>query len=796
MQERWIGRSVPRREDRRLLTGAGAFLADRAPAGCLEAAFVRSPLAHGRGLRVEVAAARALPGVAAALTAADLPHTPLVDSVRVDGLARTPQPALATERVRFVGEPIAIVVAVDRYVAEDAADLVDLELEPLPALPNVDVALAAPALLFDDLPANTVYRTTRRWGDVASAFAAADHVVTGRVTTGRVSAAPLEARGCIAEWDPGTGRLTFTSSTQSPHLLRRRLAATTGIPEHRIRVLVPDVGGAFGQKIPCAPEEVAVALAARALARPVRWVEDRRENLVAGPHAKEQHLDIELALADDGRFLGLRTRIVGDAGAYSSNSASALIEPYLAANLMPGVYRLGALEAEVVAVLTTKAPVAPYRGVGWTAGQVARELVIDRAARRLGRDPADLRRQNLVAAGAFPYTSLTGMVYDSGSFTESLDDVLNEVGYAALRARQAEARGRGAPDLDARLLGIGISPYVEPCGWGSEGSLQSQWSFASHDTVRVSVDPDGLATVACGTPSQGQGHETTLAQVVAEVLGVDLDAVEVRSRDTDATPVSTAGTRASRTAVVTGGAARLAAQDVHDRLLQVAGAMLECAPGDLEITGGTVAVRGDPTARLTVREVAMAAHYAPEIRAVVPEPDLSASRFFDPRATYSNGCVVAVVEVDPATGAVTVLRVSAVEDCGTIINPPVVDGQVRGAVAQGLGAAMLESLHYDAEGQLQTATLVDYLLPGAGEVPRITVGHRCSPSPWTAAGVKGMGESGVIATPAAVALAVEDALAHLGVEVSRLPLRPDVVAGLLDAAGVDPTLSPVPLPAA
>lgn len=779
---RWVGAPVTRREDRRLLTGHGRFLADHRPRGCLEAVFVRSAVPHGRLRHIDTTTAAGLPGVAAVLTGADLPHTPLVDSVRIDGLLKTPQPALAIDRVRFVGEPVAIVLAVDRYVAEDAADLVDVDIDPLPPVGDVHAAERGDVLLFDDVPANTVYRRTKRWGDVEGAFASAAHVVSGTLATGRFVAAPMETRGCLATWDAGTGSLTVTSSTQSPHLLRRRLAQTTGIAEHRIRVLVPDVGGAFGQKIPAAPEEVAVALASRALGRPVRWVEDRRENLMAAPHAKQQHIDLELALDAGGRFLALRTRILGDAGAYSFNSASALIEPYLAANLMPGVYRLEAMEAEVAALLTTKSPVAPYRGVGWTAGHTARELVIDRAARLLDRDPADLRRQNMVAPGSFPFTSLTGMVYDSGSFTESLDTALERVGYAAVRA--AQRRRSATPS--GPLLGVGVSPYVEPCGWGSEGSLQSEWSFASHDTVRLTMDPDGRLTVACGTPSQGQGHETTLAQLVADVVGVPLEDVVVKSRDTDATPISTAGTRASRTMVVTGGAAHLAAGDLADKLRRIAGALLEVAPEDVELRDGAATVRGDATASVSLRDLAMAAHYATEIRQAVPEPDLTASRFLDPRATYSNGCVVAVVEVDPVTGGTTVRHVVAVEDCGTIVNPLVVDGQVCGAVAQGIGGALLEGMRYDADGQLLTASFIDYLLPTSAEIPTITVEHETSPSPWTALGVKGMGESGVIATPAAVAAAVEDALSPHGITITELPLTPATLVELLDRAGIDP----------
>lgn len=722
-----------------------------------------------------------MPGVRAVLTAHDLPHQPLVDTVVMPGLSKTPQPALAQDRVRFVGEPVAVVVADDRARAEDAVAAVGLDIDPLPAVTSASA---------EDTGDGVIYRQTKRWGgDVAAAFDAADVRVEGDFTTGRATAAPMEGRGCTAAWDAGRGVLEVISSTQSPYLLRRRLSQTTGLAEHRITVTVPEVGGAFGQKIPAAAEEVAVALAARHLGARLRWVEDRRESLIAAPHAKEQAIELALALDGDGVFLGMRATIVGDAGAYSHNSASALIEPYLCANLMPGVYRLPALEAEVIAVLTNKSPVAPYRGVGWTAGHVARELLIDRAARVLELDPVELRLRNLVAADAFPWTSVTGMVYDSGSFEASMRQAASRVGYDAIRRAQQDRRGAHTSDAapPGVLVGVGVSPYVEPCGWGSEGSLQSEWSFASHDVVRVAIAPDASVSVACGTPSQGQGHETTLAQVVSEVLGVPVSTVDISARDSDHNAMSTAGTRASRTAVVTGGAIHAAAVELRDKLAHIAAGMLECSLEDLRFAGGMISPAGDATGGVSVADVALAAHYAPTARTAVDEPHLAASRFYDPRATYSNGCIAVCVEVDLETGGVTVRDVAAVEDCGTMINPMIVEGQVAGAIAQGIGMALHESVGYDPDGQPLAQTFDDYRLPRTTEVPAISMGHETSPSPWTPLGIKGMGESGAIATPAAVAAAVADALAPYGIEVDGIPLTPPRVAALLDGAGVDPT---------
>lgn len=777
---RWIGASVGRSVDPGLLRGDHRFVDDLDFPQTLHVCFVRSPHAHAIIRNIRKEAALAVPGVVAVLTGHDLPHTPLVDRMRIEGLQKTPQPALATDRVRFAGEAVAMVLAENRYAAEDGAEAVEVEYDPLPAIVDAEEAeKRTDVLLFPDLGTNVIYRGRKRFGDVDTAFKNAYRVFRKRLHHNRYVAAPMETRGCLAKFDTGTGKLTFWSSTQSPHLLRNRLSTSTGIPEHRIRVIAPRVGGGFGQKIPTHPEELAVALAARVMGRPIKWFEDRRENLVAATHAKEQILELELAVDKNGIFTGLRARIVGDAGAYSFNNASALIEPYLNAGLLPSVYRIDNYEYEVVAVLTNKSPVAPYRGVGWTAGHTARELLIDEVARAMNIDPAELRRRNMIRSDQFPYTSCTGLVYDSGSYHESLDKALEMIGYERLREQQRSQRG------SSKLLGIGISPYVEPTGWGSQGSRQIGWPFASHDVARIDMDPSGKVTISAGVVPHGQGHEVSLPQLVADALGVHLDDVELVHSDTDATPFSIAGVRASRTAVVTGGALVLAARDLRDKLLRIAGAMLEVSPDDLELADGLITVRGAPSKSLTIAEVAAAAYFQPEIREIIPEPHLTASRFYDPKATYSNGCIVAVVEVDTETGKVKVQRVAAVEDCGTIINPDIVDGQVMGAVAQGIGGALLENFLYDENGQPLTASFADYLLPTTMEVPNIDVDHCHSPSPYTVGGMKGVGESGLIAAPAAIVNAVADALCEYAPDIQRLPLSPQTVWAMLhqDDAG-------------
>ena len=784
-RDHYVGARVPRREDARLLVGNGRYVGDISVPRMTHAAFVRSSQAHATVLDVGVDAARAADGVLAVLTASDLSPVTFVDYATAPGLLKTPQPVLASDVVRFVGEPIAIVVAESRAQAEDATELVEVTYEPL--TPHVDVEASAAArsdLLFPGFGSNVVYENHVVIGDPDKAFADADHVVSGRLHTNRFVASPMEGAGILASYDSGAQELQVWASTQSAHLLRTRLSDATGLPAHRIRVMVPDVGGGFGQKIPIRVEEATVALAALQVGRPVRWLEDRYENLVAAPHSKEQVVEIDLALADDGTFLGIRARIVGDSGAYSHNSASALIEPHHSSRLMPSVYKIRNYEYDVSAVLTNKSPVAPYRGVGMTASHTARELVIERAAWLLDRDPADLRLQNMIEPDEFPYESCTGMVYDSGSYQESVQSILEAVAYDEFRAEQAAAREQG------RYLGIGISPYVEPTGWGTEGARQAgSSSFVTHDAARVSMDHSGKVLVAAGTSSQGQGHETSLCQVVADELGVDIDDVALMSTDTSGSPMSTPGTRASRVAVVIGGALVVAATELREKLVAIAGALLEADPADLTLEDGRITVVGAPERSVDIPTVAHAAHYNTDIRGAVPEPHLTSTRFYDPKATYANGCFAAIVEVDAQTGAVDLRRFTAVEDCGTIINPMIVDGQIHGAVVQGIGGALFEDMHYGEDGQVRASTFMDYLLPGAAEIPTLEVSHLQSPSPNSINGVKGMGESGVIGTPAAVVNAVADALRPFGAVIESLPLSPQAVVRLIDAAGQRPPIS-------
>jgi CO/xanthine dehydrogenase Mo-binding subunit len=613
------------------------------------------------------------------------------------------------------------------------------------------------------------------YGDVDEAFANAATVVTKSLRYPRQLACPLEPRGCVADYDAASQRLTVWSSTQAPHRLGRDLAKAVGIPEHRIRVVMHDIGGGFGQKIPTHLEEVAVVLASMAIGRPVKWIEDRQENLISAPHSRDQDLYLELAIDDQLRFTGMRARVLGDAGAYSFNSASCLTEAYRSARSIPGVYRISNYAYEVAIRLSNKSPIAPYRGVGLVAAQCARELLIDEAARRLSVDRFELRARNMVTTADLPYTTCTGWVLKDVSFAETLTEARRLLEDPERRCEQPGG---------ILLRGVGISPYVEPSGTGTAGGLQVHgFDSPSHDSARVMVDSAGKATVVFGTPSIGQGLETTMAQVAADALGFAMDDVAVVWSDTSQAPVSLTGSRASRAAVVIGGAVGQAATDVRAQILQVAAELLEANVDDLAVRDGKVWVAGESTARLNVSEAVAAGYLRSDLRTPGTERTFEATRLYDPDATYSNASVIAVVDVDPDTGMVLVRRIIGVEDCGTMINPMIVEGQFVGAVAQAIGAALLERFVYNADGQPLTSTLMDYLQPTASDTVRVELSHIQTPSTATWGGIKGMGESGVIGTVAAIATAVADAVAGAGGIVEELPLLPGAVWTLLQAAG-------------
>jgi len=715
----------------------------------LVAAFVRSPHAHALIARVDGAAARALSGVEAVVTGADLARVtrPLAPRLTGDGFFRpTAWPALAHERVRFCGEAVAAVVAADAYIAADARELVTVDYEPLPAVTSIDAALAREAVLC---------RREQSRGDIDGAFATAAVTLRETFEHGRCAASPLEPRGLVADWDGDV--LTVWASTQTPSILRRALADVLGLDVTRVRVIAPDVGGGFGVKMHVFPEDVAVAALARQLGRPVKWTEQRRENLSAAAHARQQRMEVELAASADGRVLALRARALSDGGAYHVYPLTGLLEPLGSASILPGPYRTANYAYEVITLATNKPPLGAYRGVGMTMGAFVMERLLDLLAARLSLDPAEVRRRNLIPRDAYPFTSASGMLYDSGDYPKALEQALAMADYERVRAAQRTARAADRP------LGVGIACYTEYTGMGSDVfRRRGMEDVPGEEAASVTMDGDGTVRCATSFPSQGQGHATAIAQVVADRLGVSLERVRVEAVDTNAGPHGS-GTFGSRGAVSIGGSVQVAAEQVRGKLIALAAQRLEAAEADVVLTDDRAFVRGFPDRALAVGELARLAHSPSALHATV--------RFDPPGPTFSGAVHVAVVALDPETGVVTITRYVVVEDCGPLLNPMLVDGQIHGAVTQGIGEALLESLAYDEAGQLLTGTLMDYALPRAGDTPAFEIGHLETPSPRMPGGLKGMGEGGTIGAPAAIANAVADALRHAGLRITALPLR-------------------------
>ncbi|HLH26762.1 MAG TPA: xanthine dehydrogenase family protein molybdopterin-binding subunit [Chloroflexota bacterium] len=769
----WIGRAIPRKEDRRLLTGAARFVADLHLPGLLEMCVVRSPHAHARILGVDRSALG--DGVADFLTAADLPGPAraipinwILPSMRCDSF-----PVLARDRVHYAGQAVAALLAPTRYAAEDAAEAVAVAYEPLPAVVDMDEALGAGApLLYPEWGDNLGFGLRDRRGDVEAAFAGADVVVRQRVSYPRHAPLPIETRGVAAQYDAGSEQLTVWLATQAAHVERSVLAERLGFPEHRLRVIAPHVGGAFGSKLHVYPEEVLVALFALRTGRPVRWIEDRREHLLATIHAREQRIDLELAARRDGTLLGARARVRVDVGAHphSRGPSAATVTMYQ----IPGPYRLGAYAVELEAVVTNKMPVGAYRGFGKPQATFAMERGLDALAARLGLDAAEVRRRNLVRPDELPYPNASGRgEFDSGDYPEALRRALELVGWEARRAEHAALRAQGV------LRGLGVACTVESTTISSAAMARAGRRHGAYESAVVRVEPDGTVTLACSLVPSGQGHETALAQICADVLQVEPSQVRVLLGDTDRCPYSGYGTAASRGMTTGGSAALLAARQVRDKLLQVAAHQLEVAPSDVALAEGHVAVRGSPTRRLGLAEVALAAALAHRLPPGLA-PGLEASATFDPAGSaYSYATHACEVEVDPETGGIRLLQYVAVDDCGTVVNPMLVDGQLVGAIAQSIGGALYEELRYDEHGQLLTASLLDYLIPTAREVPAVRTAHLHTPSPHTSGGFKGVGEAGTIPVPAAIANAVMDALRPEGAAANALPLTPERVLDLV-----------------
>ena len=768
----FIGRSMPRREDRRLLTGRGQFIADFELPRMLHAVFVRSPLAHARIKAVDLTRAAAAPGVVAAMSGPELAQLlpPVSDTqlalpskwtTQVQHKFINPQqPLLAHDKVRHVGEAVAVIVAETRYAAEDAAQLVELDLDPLPAVLDPDASLGAGSpIVHDRFGTNLIGSFTVAKGDIERAMARAPHRLKRRFHHHRYAAMPMECRGVVGLHDSRTDTLTIWSSTQVVHWVRREAAAVLQLPEARIRCVALDVGGGFGVKGHVYPEDLLIPFLARRLGRPVQWIEDRREHLICSCHSRDQIHDVEVGFDDEGRILALRDSFAVDGGAWNPIGAGVV---YNTAAHLPGPYKIGAMAIEARIAATNKTPNAPYRGAGRPEAAFAMERIVDLVAGELGLEPAEVRLRNMIRddempyAIGIPYRDGEPIVYDGGDYPAALEKALEAVGgLSAFRERQRAARD------DGRLLGLGLGCYVEGTGVGP------------FESALVRIESSGKIYVTSGACPQGQGMETIFAQVVADAWNVHPDDVVISLADTAGIAIGF-GTIASRTTVTLSAAIHGASEKLRTKVFAIAANLLECGPGDLELRNGRVGIVGVPGVDVTLAKVAQAARPGWDHgRPAGLDAGLEETFYFEPpTVTWSYAAHAAVVEVDAETGHVRIENYAITHDCGVVVNPMLVEGQVVGGAVQGIGGALFEHIHYDATGQPLTTTLAEYMLPTAGEMPRLQLAHQHSPSPRNPFGVKGVGEGGPIAPPAAIANAVADALRPLKVEFNETPIAP------------------------
>jgi aerobic carbon-monoxide dehydrogenase large subunit len=788
MREATIPTGLERRkEDYRLITGRAHFVDDvRLPEGrpaALHMAVMRSPYAHARLKSIRLDAAKAQPGVVAALAGADLGSDlrPL-DTVPLPGLKKPDRRPLALGKVRYVGDPVAIVLAESLSIAEDARDLVEVDYEPLPAVVDPEAALAPAApLIYEDFGSNVAFLSPSVKGDIQTAFANADRTITLRLVNQRLAPSSLEPRVCLFDFDPVSGQFSAWLSSQAVYRAREALAGMLGIDRSRIRVYNAEVGGGFGSKTSFVSEEFVAALLAVKYGRPVKWIETRSENLQAQTHGRGQVNYIEAAFQNDGRLLGLKVRTIADLGAFLT-SMTAMV-PNSTPFSLNGPYRLLAVDSQVVGAFTNKVPTAPYRGMGRPEATYILERSMERIASELGLDPAEVRRRNFIAPDAFPYETPTGATYDSGNYQLALDRALELADYEGWRAKQRERRAAG----HAPLLGIGLSTFVESTSF----ALGPNRPGVLQESATVRILRDGTILVQSGVAANGQGYFTAFAQIAATTFHLPGSKIDVRMNDTDL-PAFGYGTFASRTLQTAGSAVLLAAEAAREKALRVAARLLEADPADLVMENGHVMVQGAPARTIALGELARQVEEQPDlIEHEPPNPangkpivGLAAWRDFSPpSATFSSGAHIAVVKIDTETGEVHVLTYVAVDDCGRVLNPYLVDAQVQGGLAQGIGQALYEEVLYDeASGQLLTSTLMDYTLPTAEQVPAFVTETVETPSPINPLGAKGVGEAGCIAAPPAVVNAVLDALAPLGITTIDMPLKPEKMWALVRAA--------------
>jgi carbon-monoxide dehydrogenase large subunit len=768
---RVFGSGIKRREDPRLLTGTARYTADITLPGMVHAAVLRSPHAHARIRGIDTSRAKSAPGVVAVYTGADVAQTlkpiPCAWLLPNSNLKTPPFPAIATDTVRFVGDAVAVVVADSPHEAYDALDLIDVDYEPLPAVVNPQQAAQEGApQLHADVPNNIAFHWTVAGGDVDAAFANAEVVVRHRILQQRLIPTAMEPRGAVAQFTPATGELTLWNTTQNPHIVRYIMSVVTGIPEDKLRVIAPEVGGGFGSKIPQIPGDFITVFCSMKLGRPVKWIETRSENYVSTTHGRDHIQEVEVAATRDGRITGLRCKVWAGMGAYLSTAAPG-IPTILHGLMLSGPYTIPALKEDVLGVFTNATPVEAYRGAGRPEATFMLECMMDRLAAEIGLDPVEVRRRNLIPKFDNGHPVVTGLTYDSGDYEGALAKALAHINYDALREEQRQARERG------RLMGIGVSLYVEICGLGPSqvaGAIGFQGGLWESAIVRF--HPSGKVHVFIGASPHGQGEETTFAQILADELGVDVNDVKVVHGDTDSTPMGW-GTYGSRTTAVGGAALAVATRKIKDKARLLAAHLLEAAVEDIEVDRGKFFVKGSPDKFKTIQDIALMANVAWNLPEGM-EAGLEATSFYDPpNFVYPFGAHVAVVEIDPDTGQVELKRYVAVDDCGPQINPMIVEGQVHGGVVQGIGQALWEGAVYDEQGQLLTGSLTDYAIPRADVLPDIEVLNTVTPSPHHPLGVKGIGEAGTIASTCTVYNAVLDALAPFKVKNLDMPLTPE-----------------------
>ncbi len=766
---RYIGARVPRKEDPRLITGTSTYTDDIVLPGTLHAYLVRSPHAHARIRRIDVAAAKRHPGVVAVFTGAETTGTgalPLF--INVPGIKQSKHFPLATDRVRYAGDAVAVVVAESRAAAKGAASLVDVEYETLPVIVDPEKALAKDApILHEELGTNLAFTYPFKAGDVDKAFRDAEVVVKQRLVNQRLIPNAMEPRSVVAKVD--AGQLTLWSTTQIPHFVQLFAAINLGFSQNRVRVIAPEVGGGFGSKLNVYAEELLVPFLAKTLGRPVKWTEERREGYLATTHGRDLVEDVELAAKRDGTILGLRVRTLANMGGYLQAFApvSATI---LHVFVLPGAYRIAAFDCEVRGAYTNTTPIDAYRGAGRPEATYLIERIVDRLADEIGVDPAEVRRRNFIPPDAFPYTTVTTLTYDSGNYAKALDRALELADYKGFAKRREEASARG------RHRGIGLSSYLEICGLApSKANAALGVGWGGYESARIRVTPLGSVQVWTGTSPHGQGHETSWSQIVADSFGISPDNVEVLHGDTLESPGMGVGTFGSRSLAVGGIAVYKAAEQIRRKVIQLAAHLLEASPDDVVFEGGKLHVKGVPEKSKAFAEVVFQLYLAANLPDGM-EPGLEATVYHDPaNFTFPFGTHVCEVEVDPEIGKVTIQRYVAVDDCGVQVNPMIVEGQLHGGIVQGVGQALFEGAVYDDNGQLLTGSMMDYHVPTAADVPSFELDHTVTPSPVNPLGVKGIGEAGTIGATPAVVNAVIDALSPLGVKHLDMPLTPERV---------------------